>query len=272
MRLVDDRGRVLDAEYAVEADGSYLALIMDSRSGTSGSRPPRNPDYNQALIVLLERLAQLGAVLVDALVDSRHTQELGLQESDRRLISAPIRLAGDLRLEALRRRMGTAQAKIGQAPDATKGGNATKRIRLRLEVPGDPAGRCRPTWKARSRRRWPGWPPTVHFGLAPVALLVARARVRPSHPGHGRRTALAGGVDRRGAERRHQSRGPGVHLPPARGPGPGGQRSLHLRGLYRPRTGTAAGARPGTDRWSGTSFWTMQTACRSNNSRPKFPR
>jgi hypothetical protein len=32
--------------------------------------------------------------------------------------------------------MGTAQARIGQAPDATKGGNATKRIRLRVDVPG----------------------------------------------------------------------------------------------------------------------------------------
>ena len=32
--------------------------------------------------------------------------------------------------------LGTAQAKIAQAPDATKGGNSTKRIRLRLDVPG----------------------------------------------------------------------------------------------------------------------------------------
>ena len=39
-------------------------------------------------------------------------------------------------MEALRVRMGTAQAKIAQEPDATKGGNSTKRIRLRLDVPG----------------------------------------------------------------------------------------------------------------------------------------
>jgi hypothetical protein len=37
---------------------------------------------------------------------------------------------------ALRRRLGAAQARIGQAPDAMKGGNYTKRIRLRVEVPG----------------------------------------------------------------------------------------------------------------------------------------
>jgi 5-methylcytosine-specific restriction protein A len=109
---------------------------MYSRSGRSGSRSPRNPDYNKALTVLLTRLAQLDAVLVDALVDSRRTQELGLPEARRQLIPAPVRLAEIPDMEALRRRMGTAQAKIGQAPDATKGGNATKRIRLRLEVPG----------------------------------------------------------------------------------------------------------------------------------------
>ena len=109
---------------------------MDSRSGPSGSRPPRNPDYNRALTVLLTRLGQLDAVLVDALVDSRHTQDLGLPESDRRLVEAPIHLALEPDLDDLRRRMGRAQARIGQAPEATKGGNATKRIRLRLEVPG----------------------------------------------------------------------------------------------------------------------------------------
>ena len=39
-------------------------------------------------------------------------------------------------MDALRRRMGAAQARIAQAPEATKGGNTTKRIRLRLDVPG----------------------------------------------------------------------------------------------------------------------------------------
>ena len=136
MQLVDDEGQVLDAGFAVETEGSHLALVMDSRSGMSGSRPPRNPDYNRALAVLLTRLGQLNAVLVDALVDSRHTQELALIEQDRRLITAPIRLALETDMEGLRRQLGATQARIGQAPDATKGGNSTKRIRLRLEVPG----------------------------------------------------------------------------------------------------------------------------------------
>ena len=126
---MDDDGVVMDAEYQVEADGHHLALIVESRSGVSGSRPPRNPDYNRALTLLLSRLGSLNAILVNALVDSRQTREMGLPEDERRLARVPIRLSQEPDIDALRRRMGTAQARIGQAPDATKGGNATKRIR-----------------------------------------------------------------------------------------------------------------------------------------------
>jgi Domain of unknown function (DUF3883) len=136
VHLVDDSGRALDAEYLVEADGVHLALIMESRSGMSGKRTPRNPDYNRTLTVLLARLGALNAILVGALVDSRHTQNLDMPEADRRLIRAPIRLALEPDAGTLRRQLGTAQAKIAQAPDATKSRNSTKRIRLRLDVPG----------------------------------------------------------------------------------------------------------------------------------------
>jgi hypothetical protein len=37
----------MDAEYHVEADGGHLALIIESRSGMSGKRAPRNWDYNR---------------------------------------------------------------------------------------------------------------------------------------------------------------------------------------------------------------------------------
>jgi hypothetical protein len=148
VHLVDDSGRALDAEYLLEADGGHLALIMESRSGMSGRRAPRNPDYNRALTVLLGRLGTLNAVLVDALVDSRHTQDLGLPEASRRLIQAPIQLALESDTGALRRRLGTAQAKIAQAPDAIKGGNSTKRIRLRLDIPGFGLGHA--AWLAQT--------------------------------------------------------------------------------------------------------------------------
>jgi hypothetical protein len=105
MRLIDDHGREMDAEYQVEPDGQHLALIMESRSGRSGERAERNPEYNPALAVLLARLGTLDAVLADALVDSRLTQNLGLPEADRRLIQAPIRLGQQPDADALRRRL-----------------------------------------------------------------------------------------------------------------------------------------------------------------------
>ena len=91
---------------------------MDSRSGPSGRRAPRNPDYNRALTILLARLGLLNAVLVDALVDSRHTQDLGLPEADRRLIQVPIRLALEPDADALRRRLGTAQPSLPSCREA----------------------------------------------------------------------------------------------------------------------------------------------------------
>ena len=60
MQLVDDHGRVMDAEYLVEGDGDYLALIMESRGGSPKSPPVRNPDYNPALTILLTRLGEPG--------------------------------------------------------------------------------------------------------------------------------------------------------------------------------------------------------------------
>jgi hypothetical protein len=126
-----------DAEYHVEREGPALALVLESSSGRKiGSRPPRNPDYNLALTTLLTRLAHLGAVVVDALVDSRQTMALALPETTRRIVAGRVRLSQHSDLVALRRQMGTAQSKIGQSPGAKKPGNSTKRIRLRLKVPG----------------------------------------------------------------------------------------------------------------------------------------
>lgn len=136
MQPLDSAGAVLDADFHVEADGEHLALIMESSSGASGSRQGRNRQYNEALRLLLTRLGSMDATMMDALVDSRRTKQMGLPEQERSLVQVPIRLANVPDMEALRRQIGTAQAKIGQAETATKGGNATKRIRLRLDVPG----------------------------------------------------------------------------------------------------------------------------------------
>jgi HNH endonuclease len=132
----DDVGRRLDAGYSVERDGDLLALVLESASGNAPSRPARNTEYRQALTVLLGRLRDLGAILQNGVVDSAYTRRQGIPESDRQLFRQPIRLADEPDMEAVRRRLTSAQSSIGQAPGASKGGNSTKRICLRLAVPG----------------------------------------------------------------------------------------------------------------------------------------
>ncbi|MFC6935116.1 hypothetical protein ACFQHO_35550 [Actinomadura yumaensis] len=126
----------MDAEYTVETEPGrgLLSLVMESSSGASTNRAPRNTEYRPVLRLLLERLKARGSVLEDGLVDSRATSSL--PEAERRLFTDRIRLVEVHDVEALRRRLCTAQTTVGQSPNATKGGNATKRIRLRLTVPG----------------------------------------------------------------------------------------------------------------------------------------
>jgi hypothetical protein len=135
VHATDDNGQELDAEYSVEPDGDGLALILESSGGkVLTSTRPRNADYTPALAVLLRRLQERDAFLLAALVDSRNVRDLA--EHERTLIDGPVQLTPDIDVEELRRRLTSAQGRIGQRPDAPKAGNNRKRIRLRLAVPG----------------------------------------------------------------------------------------------------------------------------------------
>lgn len=133
--LPRDGQQVLNAEYSVETEGNQLALILES----SGGGPPaerRNGDYRRAMLLLLIRLRNLDAILVDALVDSANTRRAGIPEHDRRLIWSPIRLREYRDLTELRRHLTIPQARIARTPNAKGPGNTSKRIKLRLIVPG----------------------------------------------------------------------------------------------------------------------------------------
>ena len=136
MYAVDNDGRRLDAEYTVERDGNHVALVLASMSGASENRPARNAQYRSALELLLARLKELDAVLDDALVDSAHTRRLGLPEDERRLTDGPLRLSEQPDMAELRKQLTRRQGAIGQRPNARPDGNTTKKIRLRLTVPG----------------------------------------------------------------------------------------------------------------------------------------
>jgi hypothetical protein len=130
----------LNATYSVVPDGDVLALIMESRGGgadIAAGIPGRNADYNEALDLLLARLRQFGATILDGLVDSRRTQALGLAPAACRILpEPPVRLAEVADMTALRFEMGRRQERIAQDEAAPKGGNRTKRIRLLVDVPG----------------------------------------------------------------------------------------------------------------------------------------
>ncbi|MCP2249655.1 HNH endonuclease [Lentzea aerocolonigenes] len=131
MRATDDAGAELNAEFEIEPDGDHLALVMKSSGGkVNGSPHPRNHQYNLALELLLRRLRERGAALQSGVVDSTKVQDL--PETQRTIVEVPVVLATVRDVEALRKKLGRAQGKIGRNPD----GNATKQIRLRLRVPG----------------------------------------------------------------------------------------------------------------------------------------
>jgi hypothetical protein len=135
MNLVDDDGKLLNADYSCEADGPYIAVILKSRSGKR-TRPYRNADYDEALCLLLARLGALGARLVDGLVDTENTQRDGLPEAMRSFIESPIPLALVADVDALRRDIGRKVEGISRAPNSSgRGGERRKRIRLRVDVP-----------------------------------------------------------------------------------------------------------------------------------------
>ena len=136
MYAKDDDGSRLEAEFTVGHDGGFIALVLRSASGPSGTRPARNPQYRAALELLLTRLKGLDAVIEDALVDSGHTRRIGLPEAERRLTKGPLRLSEHPDMTELRKQLTRAQGPIGQRAGARPDGNTTKQIKLRLTVPG----------------------------------------------------------------------------------------------------------------------------------------
>ena len=70
MKILDDDGSELDADFSCEPTDGGIDLIMESRG------PDRNTQYGPALEILLRRLAEQRAVLTRAIVDSRETRHL----------------------------------------------------------------------------------------------------------------------------------------------------------------------------------------------------
>jgi hypothetical protein len=132
-KVISADGVELDATFHVEPFGGKASVVFESSGGGT-----RNTDYRPGLELLLKRLRDLGATLVDAVLASRDT--VSLSHGERRLAlpgrAYPIVLGAELDISALRRALSAAQALVGRAPDAISGGgNKNKRIRLVLGFP-----------------------------------------------------------------------------------------------------------------------------------------
>lgn len=123
-RVQGPDGHEIDASFEVQ--GSDLVFL--SRGGTRGNSDARNVEYAKGLTQLLRQLSTNGIQLNEAWVDSRPAQRLPL--ADRQIYGpSDVGLVGD----SLVKKLGDRMARIGQRPGA-KGGNPTKRIRLRFRA------------------------------------------------------------------------------------------------------------------------------------------
>lgn len=138
MKPFDDEGRELDAIFSVQWAEDGTRVILESRGGAAeGPRAPRNAQYAEGLELLLRRMGEHGATLVDVEVYSRETQNLPIEQ--RRIAAPDFPFPIDLRTldnpTALRKQLGRASAALGRR-EGQKGGNPTKRLRLTVVWPG----------------------------------------------------------------------------------------------------------------------------------------
>jgi putative restriction endonuclease len=134
-----DDGTPIRATCVVNKDADKWSVLIESRGGTRGTANERNADYSAGFHLILRRLADAGAILEDALVESAHLLDRGLSAADRRLateeLSYPQKLdPGTIGLveQQLRR----AQADVG-TQRIKGGGNTTRRVRLNVRMPED---------------------------------------------------------------------------------------------------------------------------------------
>lgn len=173
MKIYNESGSAMDADASVEVAGASATITFESRG------PGRNTEYIPAFELVFRRLARIAATVDDASVDSRETKLLS--DEDRRATPAgmgyPFALSNEPQAMELAAAIRAAAARVGQAQGAKGGGNPTKRIAVRVSIPGliDQPG----DWLKHSLL-FPTDPPPEG-----VIELSVRTRVRSGRQGYG---------------------------------------------------------------------------------------
>jgi hypothetical protein len=135
--LLDDDSRLIDAEFSLATLGESPCVIVESSGGANPSRDVkrRNPDYNNLLNILLQRLSTAGVRIIRIVLDSNRVTNLSIQERTAQLdCPYPVDLS-TVNIDAFRIQIGRVISMMHRAPDAKAGGNAQKRIRMCLDRP-----------------------------------------------------------------------------------------------------------------------------------------
>jgi hypothetical protein len=121
----------MQAEFSVVSAGPGIAIYLESRGGRG-----RNPDYNQRLHQIIERLASVSATISEITVESTQTSALAPEKKRLSMpgYTYPFPLRQGIDVRELRLSIGRAQEPVGQETNTT-GGNRTKRIRIAATPP-----------------------------------------------------------------------------------------------------------------------------------------
>jgi hypothetical protein len=136
MYLVDDEDKPVDAEFSLDLVDSEFCVVVESSGGSNPKRgvKRRNPDYNRLLNILLFRLASSGARITRVILDSERVADLPASERVAKLdIPYPVNLSA-VNVDEFRKMLGRKIAAMHRDPDATRTGNAQKRMRLCLDT------------------------------------------------------------------------------------------------------------------------------------------
>lgn len=139
MFIRDDNNELVDSECSLDQFEGAPCVVVESSGGASPRRgiARRNPDYNQLLGLLFQRLAKTGTQITRVILDSRRVSELPVDE---RVVEVATPYPVDLNsvdIDGFRRMIQREVARMHREPGAGQGGNHQKKIRLCLSKPID---------------------------------------------------------------------------------------------------------------------------------------
>ncbi len=128
-------GEALDADVTItQLDDARIAVTFESAGGKRGTTSARNPEYPQAIDVILGRARDLELTVEDAYVDSERTRHLVIDERrlniDDRPFPISLRPADDP--VALRKALLRPMGAVGPSQGSKSSGNPRRRMTIHL--------------------------------------------------------------------------------------------------------------------------------------------